>query len=91
MIGLIERKLRLHFVFAFIDLSNADSSFMDQQRLNEPVSPYWVEIDPLDPFAYSESGSRGYPKFFIVPMSRERKCGLRLIFGRPTARKLQIG
>ena len=68
IIGLIERKLRLHLGMRFHKfIERGDLSLMlDQQLEGSPNKPYWIEIEALNPFDYPESGSKSYPKKFTT-------------------------
>ena len=65
VIGVIERRLKLHFGLRFHRFIERGYRIMlDQQMADEPIRPYWVEIDPIDPFGYPQSGSEHYPKLY---------------------------
>jgi hypothetical protein len=67
IIGLIERRLRLHLgmrFHRFIERGTLKIK-MDQQLVGQKAVPYWVEVEALNPFAYEVSGSPLYPKKFL--------------------------
>ena len=68
VLGSIERRLRLHLGLRFHRFleSGALVIKMDQQVADRRIVPFWIEIEPLNPFAYEVSGSPQYPKVFVA-------------------------
>ena len=68
VIGLIERRLRLHLGMRFHRFieSGKLKIKMDQQLIGSVSTPYSIEIEALNPFAYEASGSSAYPKKFTT-------------------------
>jgi len=68
-LSLIDRRLRLHLGLTFhrfIEDGRVQIK-MDQQMINRRTKPYFVEIEPLNPFGYDISGSNKFPVHMITP------------------------
>jgi len=68
-LSLIERRLRLHLGLTFhrfIEDGRVHIK-MDQQEINRRTRPFFVEIEPLNPFGYEVSGSERFPVRMRTP------------------------
>lgn len=62
----IQSRLQLHLGLHFHRFLSSGfiRIVIDQQQIGGESQPFFVEVKPLDPFAYEVSGSRKYPRIF---------------------------